>query len=226
MFEAGLGPVFTAIVALGLNWFVRGKLAHSRDDGRAAQRALRLGTHCVEWLGLAVYAWIIHVARWPQVVRDGFGLRDWVLIDDLATFAPFVVIELAAWAGLHGAERASRRVLGDFETPGLFRSLVLKTHLTMGLVLPVAIIFWLGQDLAKFFSTTESTRPSAQMAWMILTGGIVLILAPAFVRLSWPSSRLPGGALRTRLERLAAASATVAATSSFGTPAARSSTPP
>lgn len=199
---ATLGPIVTATVAWSFGRYVQAQLARSWDDGRAARRLFRFGSRIVEWFGLVVYACVLHFAHWPSVVRDGFGLRDWILVDDLAIFAPFVLIELAGWAALHRAERVCRASLRDFHPPGLGRALILKTRLTMGLVLPVAMIFWLGQDLARLFSTSESIRPWVQLGWMTLTGGVVLILAPAFVRLSWPSRRLPEGPLRTRLERL------------------------
>jgi STE24 endopeptidase len=80
---------------------------------------------------------------------------------------------------------------------------VLRARQTLGLVLPAALIFTLGQDLARRGWPGMSEEPGFQMAMMAAMGSMVLILAPAFVRLSWPTRPLPPGPLRDRLGRLA-----------------------
>ena len=54
LLEASFGPIFVAIVALGVNRFVRRELARVDDGGRAARSALPRGTRFVERLGLVV----------------------------------------------------------------------------------------------------------------------------------------------------------------------------
>ena len=81
---------------------------------------------------------------------------------------------------------------------------MLRARQTLGLVLPAALIFSLGQDLARRGWPSTSEEPGFQMGMMAAMGAMVLVLAPAFVRLSWPTRPLPAGPLRDRLERLAA----------------------
>src|SRR5438094_851100 len=76
--------------------------------------------------------------------------------------------------------------------------------LVLGMVLPAALIFSLAQDLARRFLPSLSEDPGFQMGMMAAMGALVLVLAPAFVRLSWPTRPLPDGPLRDRLERLSA----------------------
>src|SRR5262249_874116 len=44
----------------------------------------------------------------------------------------------------------------------------------------------------------------AELGEMVLLGSLVLIAAPVFIRLAWPTRPLPEGPLRRRLERVAA----------------------
>lgn len=70
------------------------------------------------------------------------------------------------------------------------------------MVLPAALIFSLAQDLSRRWLPATSEEPGFQMGMMAAMGALVLVLAPAFVRLSWTTRRLPDGPLRDRLERL------------------------
>src|SRR5262249_12830979 len=123
---------------------------------------------------------------------------------ELLILLPYLLATVAGWWGLYPAER-SLRPAGWLERrpPGAARYLVLQARQTLGLVLPAALIFSLGQDLARRGGPRVSEEPGFQMGMMAAMGAMVLVLAPAFVRLSWPTRPLPPGPLRDRLERLA-----------------------
>lgn len=181
-----------------------------RSRGRATSGSRRLfaaGSRAVEFLTLAGYAWTIHGLGWPELVRSGLGLRDAVLLDELLILLPFLMALAAGWWGLYPAERALRPPAREGEArrpPGAARHLVLKARQSLGLVLPAALIFAMGQDLARRAWPGTSDGSGFQMGMMAAMGALVLALAPAFVRLSWPTRTLPRGPLRDRLERLAA----------------------
>ena len=73
----------------------------------------------------------------------------------------------------------------------------------MGLVLPVASLFTLGQDLFHWHGRS-GRRVLGAPDRAGRHGSDVLVLSPAFIRLAWPTRPLPPGPLRDRLERVAA----------------------
>ena len=97
------------------------------------------------------------------MVRSGLGLRDAILVDELLILLPYL---LALVAGLVGplsrpsgpCGRPGRRSVGP---PGAARHLVLRARQTLGMVLPAALIFSLGQDLARRRLAVERRRSPA-----------------------------------------------------------------
>ncbi len=196
MAEVGL----VGLTALAFATLVRARV---RRRGRATSGARRLfaaGSRTVGALTLGGYAWIIHGLGWPEVVRSGLGLRDAILLDEVLILLPFVLAQVAGWWGLYPGERA----LLARPPAGVARYLALRARQTLGMVLPAALIFSLAQDLARRWFPSTSEDPGFQMGMMAAMGALVMVLAPAFVRLSWPTRRLPEGPLRDRLERLSA----------------------
>ena len=179
-----------------------------RLRGRPTQGVRRLhgvGSWVVEGLCLGAYAWVIVGLNWPGVVRSGLGIGDTVLLDELLVLLPFVLARLAGWWGFYPADQALRLARDPARPlPNAARHLALKARQSLGMVLPAALLFALGQDLARLGWPTRSTEPAFQLGLMAGLGAVTLGLAPAFVRLSWPTRPLPPGALRDRLERLAA----------------------
>ncbi len=150
-------------------------------------------------------------------------MGDPILIDDALILFPFLAAQVVGWWGLYAAERALRPLRGG---ASLGRFLWLKARLSMGMVLPVAGVFALGSDLIHRRWPATLNSPLEQPLGMALMGALVLLLAPAFVRLAWPTRSLPAeDPLRGRLEHLClAGSAFAAPTSSSGTPTTWSST--
>ena len=183
-------------------------LARVRRRGRVttgSRRVLAVGARVVDGLTLGGYAWIILGLGWVDVIRDGFGLRDGILVDEILILLPYVLAQVLGWWGLYPAEMAVRPAsLAAGRPPGVARHLVLRARQTLGMVLPAALIFSLAQDLARWGWPERSEEPGFQIAMMAAMGALTLFLAPAFVRLSWPTRPMPPGPLRDRLVRLSA----------------------
>jgi STE24 endopeptidase len=169
-----------------------------------ARRVLAVGSKVIGGLTLGGYAWVILGLGWVDVVRDGLKLRDGILVDELLILLPYVLAQVVGWWGLYPAERALRPAsLAGLRADGVGRHLLLRARQALGMVLPAALIFSLAQDLARWRWPSMVEEPGFQMGMMAAMGAVVLLLAPAFVRLSWPTRPLPPGPLRDRLERLA-----------------------
>jgi STE24 endopeptidase len=209
-FELGLrlGKILGGVALIGLAAIALGRVAARRvgQTGPAAAKARRYyfwGVRVLEILALAAYGWTIHWVDWGAVVRDGMGLRGVLVLDEALILAPYVLTQLALWCGLHPAERALRSAVNSHRPPGLGTHLLLRARQTLGLVLPVLLVFTVGQELARRQWPEWSSSPWVQPIEAAAMGLVVLTLAPLFVRLAWPTRRLQTGPLRNRLERLA-----------------------
>lgn len=188
------------------------RLRCDRPGGRRVpgpRRLFRWGSKLVGGLTLGGYAWTILGLGWAEVVRSTWGWRDSVLLDEVLILAPFLAAQVAGWWGLAGGERALRRasgagLLGGAPPPSTLRQVETQARQSLGMVLPAALVFALGQDVARLLWRGRADAPDFQLGLMVAMGGVVLALAPAFVRLSWPTRPLEPGPLRDRLGRVAA----------------------
>jgi STE24 endopeptidase len=199
------GLALVGALAFGLGRLVAARVSRRGYATSALRRRYSWGVRIIEVLTLGVYAGILYEADWPIVVRSGFGLGDAILVDDLLILLPFFLAQLLGWWGLFAAERALRPAgphgLGRVANRGRF--LTLKVRQSLGLVLPGVLVFSLGQDLARQQWPRWASGPLAPLGGMASMGLLVLVLSPLFVRLAWPTRRLPPGPLRDRLEHLA-----------------------
>jgi STE24 endopeptidase len=200
--EALGGVALVGVVAAGAGRWVARRAARDGAAATSARRGLVWSGRAVNALGLAVFSWIILKRQWPRVVGSGMGLRDAILIDDALILLPFLLVQLAGWWGLYRAERLLKAGRPG-SMPGPVRYLLLKTRQSLGMVLPVAVVFALGQDLLGRNWPAAAHDPWIQLVLIAAMGAFVLVCAPAFVRLTWPTRPLPPGPLRLRLERLA-----------------------
>ncbi len=198
--EMALGVLAVAALAFLLGRVVVWRIKSTGRPSALVRRAYSVGVRGVDLLSVVVYGAIIHGLNWPTVVRAGLGVGDPILIDDALILLPFLAAQILGWWGLYAAERALRPLRG---AAGLGRFLWLKARLTMGMVLPVAALFALGSELIHRRWPETLNSPLDQPVGMALMGALVLLLAPAFVRLAWPTRSLPPGPLRDRLEHLA-----------------------
>jgi STE24 endopeptidase len=206
LLEASAEVGFVGLVALAFSLAVSIQVRRQGRPTSSARWLYGAGSKVVGALTLGGYAWVIHGLAWPEVIRLGLKLRDSVLIDELLILLPFLLAQMAAWSGLYFGERALRPTvpgLLEARPVGLGRHLVLRARQTWGMFLPSALIFSLAEDLVRLCWPKMSEDPGVQIGLMAGLGAFVMILAPAFVRLNWPTRPLPAGPLRDRLERLA-----------------------
>ena len=175
------------------------RVARDGAPSPGVRRALHWGGRALDALVLVAFGAILHGLGWPRVVRGLLGDADPVLIGEALLLAPYLLMQLGLWWGLHAAERALR----PMRTPGAGRHLVLNARRAWGLVLPLAVVFALGQDLLTRWRPDLAASPEFQVGATVGLAAVVLVLSPALVRLAWPSRPLPPGPLRDRLEALA-----------------------
>jgi STE24 endopeptidase len=203
--EALGGLALVGALAFGLGRLVAARVLRRGYATATLRRRYAWGVRLIEVLSLVVYAGILYEAGWPVIVRQGFGLGDTILVDDLLILLPYFVAQLLGWWGLYAAERALRPAgrPGSGPLAGLGRFLTLKVRQSLGLVLPGVLVFSLGQDLVRQTWPGWAGGGWAPLVGMAAMGLVVLVLSPLFVRLAWPTRPLPPGPLRDRLEHLA-----------------------
>ena len=198
------------VFGVGAFAFIYGRLILfrlKRENGATSlvRKAYRMGNLAVNSLSVVVFGLLIFDLEWPRVVRSGLGVGDPVLLDDALILLPFLVMQFLGWWGVYPAERALRVYRGIDSTVagGLGRYLWLKARQSLGMVLPVAIVYGLGTDLIHRRWPSTASSPWDQPAGLIVMGFLVLIAAPLLVRIAWPTRSLPPGPLRDRLEHVA-----------------------
>jgi STE24 endopeptidase len=197
------GITLVAALAFGLGFWVAFQVSHSGYATSRLRRRYALGVRLLTVLALVVYAWIIHSVGWSKLVRTNWGLSRLILVDDFVIFLPYVLIQLLVWWGLYFAERALQIRQGWGVARGLGRYLLLKTRQSLGLILPVILMYVIRRDvLGRYFPGWEENA-LAQTLQIAILGVLILTISPVFVRLAWPSYSLPPGPLRRRLERIA-----------------------
>lgn len=154
-------------------------------------------------LALLLYAVMIAVAGWPQLVEDDLGLRGSLLLDEILTYLPFPLLQVIGWWFLQPAERA-RRVWrgGGLGLPSRRRSLFLRVRQVYGLLVPVAGLLAMAQDVTYRLDPIGRYSPWPQLVGYLGTTVLIVLISPGLIRLSWPTKSLPAGPLRARLERL------------------------
>ncbi len=203
--EARTAEAAVGVFAVGAFAFLLGKFVAWRinRDGRATSRVRRIyvfGVRIVNALNIVVFTWIIHRLAWPRVVRSALGMSDPVLIDDVLILLPFLMTQLLGWWGIFRVEAALRPSLAAL---GVRRSLALKARQSWGMVLPLAGVYALASDLVRLYWPSLASSAWEQPLSLAALGVLVLVVAPLFVRIAWPTRPLPAGPLRDRLEHLA-----------------------
>lgn len=194
--DAAMGVGCVALVALGYAAIVRRSMGRGEPWG-GLRRVRGVAGPSLDVLSLVVYAWIIHRVGWPRAMA-AVGGRGGAGAVAALTFAPYILARLAVAVGMHAAERAWRRGRG----PGLGRHLVQRGRQLLGLFLPMAVVSGLGREVGRHLRVDGRLAPYVEILGMAGSAAVVLCLAPLFVRLSFPTHRLPDGPLRDRLERL------------------------
>ena len=197
----GIGLV--AILSLGLGLWVATRVSHDGLPTSRVRRRYANGTRFLTATALLIYGWIIHSVGWSRVVGANWGFADLGLLDDILVLSPFLIIQYLIWCGQYLAERALQARLVATPPGRLGRYLILRSRQTLGLMLPVILLYVIRRDVLRRFWPSWEDDPFAEPLEMVLLGSLVLIAAPLFIRVAWPTRPLAEGPLRRRLERVA-----------------------
>ena len=197
------GISLVAILAFGLGLWVAFRVSQTGLPTSRLRKRYAIGVRLLTALSLIVYAWIIHWVGWSRMVRTNWGLDNYIVLDDVVVFLPYVLIQLVIWWGLFFAERAFQIRSGNISAGRLGRYLLLRSRQSIGLILPVILLYVIRRDiLARLWPNWDKSMMADPVEIAIL-GSMVLMASPLFVRLAWPTRSLAPGALRRRLERAA-----------------------
>ena len=197
------GITLIASLAFGLGFWVAFQVSHSGSPTSRLRLRYALGVRLITFLSLVVYGWIIHSVGWSKLVGTNWGLDGMILLDDVVIFLPYVLIQLLVWWGLFFAERALQIRQGTGRERGLGRYLVLKGRQSVGLTMPVILMYVLRRDVVRRLFPAWQDYAAGEPIEIAFLGLLVLAMSPLFVRVAWPTHSLPQGALRRRLERAA-----------------------
>lgn len=209
-----IGYLYEALVVLGIQatcalitgCILFGAASRTREASRGSRRRFTAVVgRLLGMLSVSAYAYLALFVEWPRVVDRGLGLSATILIDDIVILAPFLLMSVLNWTCLYPAERRilARGGRDSRNLAGLGPYVLRHARQSYGLVLPTILAYCLLHDLAERISPTMMRSSWSPVAGMLLMGVLVLTLAPALVRLTWPTRSLPAGPLRDRLERLA-----------------------
>lgn len=170
-----------------------------RADSVRRYHRLR-AVHAGCWL--AITGGASYLAAWPQVVRFDWGLVNSVLVDDLLILAPVLLPLMLSWAVFYDVEAAGRsdEVSSSRQR---WRSVVLQSRHQIGLLLvPVLVLLGVQDTLQRYWPRLIDGEGGWVFIALPLAG--MCLAFPLLLRHIWPTSSLPEGPLRARLEAAAA----------------------
>lgn len=197
------GISIVAILALGLGFWIAAQVPHEGLPPSRVRRRYARGFRVLTVVALAVYAWIIHSVGWARLVRTNWGFQDLGVLNDVLIFLPFLAIQVLIWWGQFLADRALHIRIPAAPPGRLLRYLVLKSRQSLGLILPVVVLFVVRRDVLGRLWPAWDQNPISEPIEIAVLGSLVLIAAPLFIRIAWPTRSLPDGPLRRRLLRVA-----------------------
>ncbi len=160
--------------------------------------------HSVLWLGLV--GAMSYGLGWPQLVRENWGLGDWLLVDDLLILAPVYVPILLSWAAFYEVDRLVEEltVADDSPEPRLparWRYVLLHARHYLALVLAPLLLILLVHDAARIWIPEFAAGP---YGWLVLALPMLslVVLLPQLLTSMWKTERLAASALRDRLEEV------------------------
>jgi STE24 endopeptidase len=151
------------------------------------------------------------VFSWGHIVRETWGLGNWILLDEILILSPLMIGLLTVWWGLYPAERTLHYHVGHsgigafWSRPGyvIFQA---RTHAA---ILFAPILLYVAIQETGFF--LETTNWLQHPAWLsvyslgisILAVLVVLVILPWVLVRIWHTESLPSGELRKLLETTA-----------------------
>jgi Zn-dependent protease with chaperone function len=151
-------------------------------------------THLGFWV--AVVGFLVFVVDWVTIVRTNWGWDGSVLVDDLLILMPLTIPWVISWAYFFDLPA------DPSGSSGRWQFVARQSRIAFGLgLLPVLVVCTVS-DLAHRYCPEWAEGKMAAAIYILPMLGL-LSLYPWLMRILWPTSRLPDGSLRTRLERLA-----------------------
>ncbi len=206
--DGGLIALFVAVstilasacVSVGLGtWLLTMARRKSWTPAQLRMGLLRT-TFVLCFFNLAAFAALTHLGGWPDFVRYGLGLRKMIVAERFVIVAPFILMDVLGWLGMFPVARNCRLIM---TSRGWHYYIVMRARETYGAVLPAAIIFWAGNDIARLLVGDLTKQPWVQMVVLAVLGTVIVLISPALLKLSFPTRSMPPGPLRTRLEGVA-----------------------
>jgi len=197
------GITLVAGLAFGLGFWVAFRVSRFGCAPSRLRRRYTLAARLLTIFSLLVYGWIIHSVGWSKLVRTNWGLREWVMVDDVLILLPFLLIQVLVWWGLYIADRALSARYETVTSSSLGRHLTLKVRHSFGLMLPIILLYVARRDVIARIWPSWAETVYAEPVEITILGALVLLISPLFVRLAWPTHSLPNGPLRWRLEQIA-----------------------
>jgi len=219
---AQLGRLTSAVASVGgvlvfaaTNWLLAalaaritlGRLRKSLDDREKALCRFQWFRWANTVVLLAAYIGVVHGLDWPGVVRVTWRLEHWVLVDDLLVLLPFlasVTLACLAYSRVDDFLRHRSDAAGSPTLPPMTRwghvDFLFRYHL--GFVLAPLLVLVALQDSVNLVLAGNRLRNVAEAASSVVGLGVILVFAPALLRVLWRAEPLPDGSLRTRLETL------------------------
>ena len=160
--------------------------------------------HSVLWLMLV--AAMSYGLGWPQLVRENWGLGNWLLVDDLLILAPVYVPILLSWAAFYEVDLLVEELTipdnsPEPRLPARWRYVLLHARHYLALVLAPLLLILLVHDAAHLFAPEFTAGP---YGWLVLAMPLTMLIVvlPQLLTSLWKTEPLAAGPLRDRLEQV------------------------
>jgi len=175
---------------------VRRKLRSREPDVRGVLAIVRRSDRFFGVLPVLSFVVVLFVGRFAEVIGAS-AIGDWVLLDEVIVFLPFLLASAAVWIQALRIERHVRPVRR-------WRShLARKGRLVVAPLLPLAALVTF-DDLGRILGLRDYLElfDYVGLLLLILFVGVLFLVAPFLIRFALDTRSLPPGAVRDELEGL------------------------
>lgn len=142
---------------------------------------------------------------WNNIVRQEFGLGDWIAIDDLIILFPFVLLEIISTAIFHQVDLSVDQTIeqrsGVAAAPIPHEEkLWVQLRTEHGPWMLIAVVVLTIHDVINWFNFAETNQAMLAVASMGAMIVISLVVLPLAIRLALPLRSMPPGNVRDELE--------------------------